>query len=442
MSNQAQKHIRGRSAADIAESVETALRDGRLSRGQQLPTVRSLARALGVSPATAAAAYQTLQLRGLAVAQGRRGTRISQRPTHRACRPMPLPAGVRNLYDGNPDPQLLPPLAPALKRIDATPHLYGQPNEDPQLIELLKADFAECGVCGSDLCMVYGAMDGVERVLNEHLRAGDRVAIEDPGFGNVHDLVTARGLALLPIPVDQEGITPAGLERACRAGARAIVVTPRVQNPTGAVFTPDRIKALRKVLRSWPNVLVIEDDHASMVSGTELHCLHDAKRMRWAYIRSFSKSLSPDLRMAAMTGDESTLTRVRDRLVVGERWVSHILQRTVHALLADVRVRKRLLHACATYKLRREALTGALTDAGIPVVSSSGYNVWIPVAEETPTVQALLAAGWAVVAGERFRLESPPAIRITAATLEPDEAKRLASDLAMILSRPAATATV
>jgi hypothetical protein len=60
----------------------------------------------------------------------------------------------------------------------------------------------------------------------------------------------------------------------------------------------------------------------------------------------------------------------------------------------------------------------------------SGLNVWVPVREEVPVVQRLLESGWAVAAGERFRLATPPAIRITTATLEPAEADRLAEDVA------------
>jgi DNA-binding transcriptional MocR family regulator len=63
----------------------------------------------------------------------------------------------------------------------------------------------------------------------------------------------------------------------------------------------------------------------------------------------------------------------------------------------------------------------------------SGLNVWIPVAEESAAVQALVAKGWGVKAGERYRIESRPAIRVTIATLAKREAARFAADLAEIL---------
>ena len=61
--------------------------------------------------------------------------------------------------------------------------------------------------------------------------------------------------------------------------------------------------------------------------------------------------------------------------------------------------------------------------------------------EEAATVHALLNAGWAVSAGERFRIHAPPAVRITCATLRPQESQRLAADLAAAAARTALTVT-
>lgn len=436
MNDTVQKYITGTTAVKIAAGIESAVGRGRLAPGERLPTVRDLARHLGVSPATVNSAYQTLQLRGLVVSRGRRGTCVSQLAGQaRTLRAAPTPpTDARNLYDGNPDPARLPDFAAALGRIDTAHRLYGGPQHDDELLKLSARDFAKCGVAPGPLCVVSGAMDGLERVLVEHLRCGDRVGLEDPGFGNIHDLVISRGLTVVPVMVDQAGIVPESLERAIAEGIRALVVTSRAQNPTGAAFTDERVRALRRILRKAPDLLTFEDDHAAMITDAPLHTIHTSRSRRWVYLRSLSKALNPDLRLAVMTGDDATMSRVRDRLVVGERWVSHILQRIACALLEDQDVRAGLKETGRIYGRRRTALTDRLSEAGIFATGRSGYNVWIPVTEETPTVQALLAKGWAVAAGERFRIHAPPAIRVTAATLHPEESARFADDLASILT--------
>jgi DNA-binding transcriptional MocR family regulator len=86
------------------------------------------------------------------------------------------------------------------------------------------------------------------------------------------------------------------------------------------------------------------------------------------------------------------------------------------------------------YRERREALLRALRERGIDAHGVSGLNVWIPVAEESATVQAMLHAGWAVKAGERYRIASAPAIRVTIATLDAKDAERFAEELARVIA--------
>jgi DNA-binding transcriptional MocR family regulator len=408
--------------------------------------VRGLAADLGLSPTTVAAAYRTLRVRGLVTGAGRRGTRINPRPSVLPAHPSPPPPGLRNLYDGNPDPALLPPVRTRYLG-GARPRLYGEPRHLPELVAVARRRFAADGIPAGPVAVLGGGMDTIERVLQAHLRPGDRVAVEDPGFTGVLDLLGALGLVPEPVPLDAHGVLPRGLERALRAGSRALVVTPRAQNPTGALFDERRARDLRGLLEGWPEALVIEDDHAADVAsapaagrGAAVRTLVHARRERWAVVRTVSKSLGPDLRVALLTGDETTVARVEGRQALGTGWVSHLLQRTVAALWCDPAVQERLAAAAAAYAERRTALLDALAREGVSATGASGLNVWVPVAEEAGTVAALAAAGWAVRAGERYRIHSPPAIRITASTLRPADAPRLARAVARAAGRHAGAA--
>jgi DNA-binding transcriptional MocR family regulator len=422
-----QSYLNGGTAVNIARSVEDAIAAGRAAAGDPLPPVRALAARLGVSPATAAAAYRLLRERGVAVGDGRRGTRIRPAPPVAALGAAPLPAGVRDLSEGNPDPELLPDAERVVRTLRVPPRVYGDVLNDPGLLALAKAQFAADRVPAEHVAVVSGALDGIERVLREHLRPGDRVAVEDPCFTGVADLLGALSLVAVPVAVDDEGILPDALPK-----AEALIVTPRAQNPTGAAFSERRARQLRAILRSRPSLLVIEDDHAGPVAGAPYVTLVDAARERWAVVRSVSKSLGPDLRVALLAGDAATIARVEGRQTLGIRWVSHLLQTLVAALWRDARTQRQLARAERTYAERRRALLAALRASGIEAHGASGLNVWIPLPEESAAVQALMRKGWAVKAGERYRLRSEPAIRVTISDLEPRDAVRFAEELASL----------
>ncbi|HVR40865.1 MAG TPA: aminotransferase class I/II-fold pyridoxal phosphate-dependent enzyme [Thermoanaerobaculia bacterium] len=424
------QYIAGDSSVKIAHSIELAVSGGKIASGAQLPPVRNLASHLRVSPATVAAAYKSLQDRGVLVADGRRGTHVRHAAPLSVPAEVPLPAGTRNLLEGNPDPTLLPDLA---ERVTFRQRLYGEELNDAKLIALAREQFAADRVPSKHVAVLSGALDGIERVLREHLRAGERVAVEDPCFTGVLDLLNALSLVAVPVAVDDEGLFPDELRRAMKSCA-AVIVTPRAQNPTGAAHTPKRARELRAVLAMRPDVLVIEDDHAGPVAGTPYLTLVDTSRERWAVVRSVSKSLGPDLRVALLAADEHTHARLEGRQTLGIRWVSHILQRLVVALWRDRGVQRLLTRAAKTYTERRDTLIRELDARGIEAHGRSGLNVWIPVAEESATVSALLHEGWGVQPGERYRIATQPAIRVTIATLDISEAAHFADDLARLMT--------
>lgn len=406
---------------------------GDLTPGQLLPPMRELAERLGVNPNTVAAAYRTLRERGVIETAGRRGSRIRSKPatTGRDYIRVEVPEGVRNVADGNPDPALLPALAEAFAaaagRSDRDPVMYGEAAVEAELERLARADLDTDGVPDGPVVVTSGSLDAIERVLAAHLKPGDAVAVEDPGWGSVFDLAPALGLRTVPVRVDDEGPVPDDVRRALEAGARALIVTDRAQNPTGAAVGAARARALRSVLKEHPDVLLVEDDHGHRIVDLPLHPLAGVTR-DWAFVRSVAKAYGPDLRLAVLTGDPVTMDRVHGRQRLGPGWVSHLLQRAVVHLWANRAVD--VTAVAAAYGRRRDALIDALKQRGIEAYGRSGMNVWIPVPDETGAVARLLHAGWAVAPGARFRMSAPPGIRITVSTLTPDDIEPLADAVA------------
>jgi DNA-binding transcriptional MocR family regulator len=430
--------IRGTTSKGIAASVEQGVSDGALAPGAALPPVRRLADELGVSPGTVATAYKELRRRGIVVTRGRGGTVVAPAPAVASRRPPRVPEGLRDLAGGQPDPRLLPGLVPPVRLSPGTrPHRSAPRLErlEDSVRDWMRAD----GVPVEHVTFAYGALDLIGRLLSVELRPGDAVAMEDPGYHHLLDLVAALGLRSVPVAVDDEGMRPEALRGALRAGARAVVCSPRAQNPYGGRFTAERRDALAEVVRGEPDVLVVEDDHASGISGVPLETLSSAGLPRWAHVRSVSKFLGTDLRWAGAACDPVTLARHDGRLLLTSGWVSHLLQETVLGLMGDAATRACVERAQETYALRRGALVRELAARGISAHAVSGINVWVPVRDESAVVNGLRSCGWWVAAGARFRLSSGPGVRITVAELEPADAARLASDFAAVLDESEAT---
>lgn len=437
----ARYQVVGTTAAEISASIESGIRSAALAPGDALPPVRELAARLAVSPATAARAYQELRQRGLVVTAGRHGTRVRPRPpvaSRRSALRPPTAPGLRDLSRGEPDVRLLPPLGAHLAGLAAAagePVGYPAAGVLPELAEAARERLAADGVPATELTVTGGALDGIERLLGAHLRPGDAVALEDPGWANLLDLVAALGLRPIGVPVDDDGPLVAGVAAALAAGARALIVTSRAQNPTGAAVSAERAGELRALLAGRSDLLLIEDDHAAELARVPLHPLAGATPA-WAFVRSVSKPFGPDLRLAVLVGDETTVARVAGRARVGAGWVSTVLQRLVLALWRDPAVAGLVDRAAGSYERRRTALIDALAGHGLVAHGRSGINVWLPVDDETSVLTALRDAGWAVAPGALHRIAGPPALRITVSSLDEAEIPDLAEAVARAV-RPA-----
>ncbi|WP_124344091.1 aminotransferase class I/II-fold pyridoxal phosphate-dependent enzyme, partial [Cellulomonas algicola] len=395
-------HVDDRSPRGIAAAVARLVHGGELVPGDRLPTVRALAVDLGVSPATVSGAFQALATVGLVASRGRAGTFVLPPPAAW------LPPRYRDLAEGaparldlstgTPDPDLLPPLGPALARVAArTPAAeagtYLSAPLVPELESLLRESWP---FVPQRLTVVDGAVDAISRTLEQVASFGDRVAVEDPGFPPLFDLLDQLGLQRVPVALDRNGMRPDSLARALAAGAGVVVLQPRAQNPTGVSLTPTRARELAAVVRRVPAataVTVIEDDHCGQISSARDVSLGTWLPDATVHVRSYSKSHGPDLRLAAVGGPARVLDALVARRMLGPGWTSRLLQHVLVDLLTDPAAIDAVAHARRVYFARRRALTTALAALDVHVDGGDGINLWLPVHDERTALLRLEAAG-------------------------------------------------
>lgn len=424
--------ITGRTAAEIAGSLRTLVERGALRPGDALPSVRALAETLGVNRNTAVAAYRQLTQAGVVVTRGRGGTRVAESAPV-AQEGFAADSVLRDVGTGNPDPDLIPRLTGVLDRVAGRPVLYGEPVIDPALESWARGWMS--GALAPDdmrLTITSGAADAVERLLAQALNRDDAVALEDPCFLPSIHTVRLAGYRPVAVPVDAEGMTVDGLRSALEQGVRAVILTPRAQNPTGASLSAGRAAALRDVLGDHPFVLIIEDDHFSALARTELHSVIGPQHRRWAVIRSVSKFLGPDMCLAVTASDPDTADALATRLTPGTTWVSHLLQRLTHALMTDEQVLAGIEGARTHYADRNTAFADRLAARGLPAEVRDGLNLWVPLGAPAAEVSAgLMRRGWLARTGDEFVLdgEASTHLRLTVHQLDDADADQLADDL-------------
>ena len=240
-----------RSARGIAAVIGRMISAGQLADGSRLPTVRVLARRLGVSPTTVSDAWRSLADVGAIETRGRNGTLV-RRPKgpgqpRRYRRVTEGPGHFElDLSSGTPDPALLPDLGPIIARMSRQ-SLTSSYLDHPVLPEL-EAVLTELWPFPPEaMTVVDGAMDALDRVAQYVLRLGDRVVVEHPTFPPMLDLLEQLGCEVIAIDVDAEGLA---VGRPARSTAR----------PGHARSSCSRVRTIRPVSRSrrhvrrhWPN---------------------------------------------------------------------------------------------------------------------------------------------------------------------------------------------
>ncbi|WP_220443698.1 PLP-dependent aminotransferase family protein [Paracoccus luteus] len=411
----------GRSARAIAHEVSALIRSGELPVGAQLPTIRELAREMGVSPATVSQAWKSLRRHRVIEGSGRRGTRVSA-SVGGGARPERM-ASVANygpdiidLSRAAPDTRLLPALEPALAAGAAVAGLNSYDRERilPALDRCLRRDWPyDAGA----LLAVNGGYNGIYTALHALIRPGAVIAVEHPTPMRLLDILEDMDLTILPVDCDDQGPRPDLLAQALAQRPSAFLFQPRLHGATGHMLTPARLTELRDVLAA-SDTLIIEDDGVGDLAMLPRQSLGRWLPDRVIHILSFSKSLGPDLRLAVMSSTVPLIEEIQAFRLFSSGWTSRILQGAACWLLQDAQAQALLDRARRTYQDRRDALATRLRDDAIPIGPGGGLCLRAPVRSESYALVTLAARGIAVQPGSKSSFGPSHHVRIATGIMD------------------------
>jgi DNA-binding transcriptional MocR family regulator len=431
------EQLTGRSAPVIADDVAVLIRRGRLAAGAQLPSVRALAARLGVSPSTVSAAWTRLKQQGLITSHGRSGSRVvGERPT-------PFPARYRanpnydrsipiNLSVSVPELELLPDLRYATGRISADGlNSYERERITPGLEAAVRPSWP---YPAQSLLTTNAGYEGIHLVLSTFIRAGDRIVLETPALPRMIDLGEVLGARMLFAPRDAEGLRPEALRSQLEFAPTLILLQPGVHNPSGASMSKRRAQELAELIRATDSI-VVEVDQQNTLFPDPIHPLSALLPDQHVFIRSYSKSHGPDLRIAVLEGPERIVQKVHAFLEYGSGWTSRILQNTLAWMLQDPGVNEEVSNAAMEYRRRAMALRGALRSRGLKVSTGHGLELMVSVRDEQYASGYLRSGGVAVGLGSPYAGDPDyPWIRVSTGKLDIDCVEDLADLIAAAAS--------
>lgn len=418
----------------ITVEMTALIRSGAIEIGTQLPPVRELAEALGMSPASISTVWHALKKNKLIAGSGRNGVWVSGN------NPSPRPVRFENVGNfgrhikvdltyASPDPALLPELAPALAASCQSQNLNSYHREliTPELHAAVSADWP---YIAEALLATNGGFDGIQAVINALILPGSVVAIEDPTTARLLDLLDNVGARVIAIPCDDEGPQPEALAAALAQKPAAFIYQPRTHSVCGMSVSPQRFAELIPLLKEIP--VIIEDDGIGMISSAADTSLGTHYPDRVVHVRSYSKTLGPDLRLAVLSAPKAWAKRIQAYRNFGASWTSRILQNAAAWMLQDPASLARIQQARKVYQQRRQSLTDALTQRQIVWEGQEGLSVWIPVPSEQFALVTLAVHGFAVFHGSRFKSETTqPHIRVETSCLQADQVESLADSIAL-----------
>ncbi|WP_344588375.1 PLP-dependent aminotransferase family protein [Actinomadura vinacea] len=418
--------------AAVAAALREAVRSGRLAPGTRLPPYRSLAVDLGVARNTVADAYAELVAEGWLTARQGSGTRVAERvaakpqrvprkaPGHRADAP------VHNLRQGQPDARSFPRAAwaAAVRRaVTAAPHdafAPANPQGRPELRRALAEYLARArGVSASpdQIVVCAGFAHGLRLIFGGGVLSGP-LAVEPYSLPFHRGILADAGVRTIPLGLDARGAHTDPLAShpgiSSRRGARAVLLTPAHQFPTGGPLHPTRRAAAVDWARGRGGV-VLEDDYDGefRYDREPVGAVQGLDPDHVVYIGSVSKSLSPAIRLGWMVLPPYLVDAMLAAKGLREAWTGVTDQLALAEFIESGQYDKHIRRMRQRYRARRNLLVATLAEHAphIPVTGiAAGLHavLRLPPGTEASTVKAAMWMGVALDGLAEFRHPDSP----------------------------------
>lgn len=440
----------------IVDALAADIVGGRLKRGEQLPTHRALAVALGLDLTTVTRAYSEARRRGLIEAQVGRGTFVSE-TTARAREDIPHTVKIDLSMNIPPQPveaNLDVHIAQGFKAIREqagfSAFLNYQPPGGSDDERAVAAQWLRRRIPGAqpERLVVYPGNQAILfNTLLSLVSPGDVVLTEALTFPGVKAAAEMLKLRLVGVAMDADGVRPDALKAACKAHKpKAVYLIPTLHNPTTATLPPKRREAIADIIRASKTVLIEDDAYGWLEPAVSPIANLIPERTYLAV--GLSKCIAPALRVSYLLAPDAAAEQaLRNALAATLQMPPPLMVALVtHWIRSGIA--DKIIPAIRNESAGRQRLAAKFLK-GVPYAAGPhGHHLWLPLPPRWNRMDFLsrvLNRGLAVVGDDAFAVDpaSPPAVRVSlgAARTRAELAQALQS-LADTLKSPVQSAPV